>query len=177
MIFSLESHSVSLADSSVYIAESASVIGQARLESDCSVWFGAVVRADDDNITIGKGSNVQDNAVLHVDQGSPLNIGAGVTIGHKAMLHGCTIEDNVLIGINAVVLDKAVIGRDSLIGANAMVTAGKVIPPRSLVLGSPAKVVRELTDEEVESIKTSAENYQAKAKRYQQDCSQQLMHF
>lgn len=155
-------------DPSAWIADNASVIGQVTLGAEVGVWFNAVIRGDNDRIVVGARSNVQEGCVLHTDAGWVLTVGAGVTIGHQAMLHGCTIEDNVLIGIKAVVLNGARIGRDSLIGANALVTENKVIPPRSLVVGSPGKVLRELTDAEVDFLKLSATMYVAKVAQYRQ---------
>lgn len=147
-------------DDSNFIAPSAQVIGDVTLGSESSVWFNATVRGDVNWIRIGSCSNVQDNAVVHVMKGTaPTLIGDWVTIGHSAVVHGCTVEDRVLIGIGSVTLDHAEIGSDTIVGARALVTSGTRIPPRSLVLGSPAKVVRELTDEEVASIRQYAENY------------------
>ncbi|WP_456427964.1 gamma carbonic anhydrase family protein [Rhodocaloribacter sp.] len=151
---------VLVTDISNFIAPSAEVIGDVTLGRGASVWFNATVRADVNRIRIGAETNVQDNAVVHVTKGTaPTDIGAGVTIGHSAVVHGCTIEDNVLIGMGAVLLDHCVIGRDSIVGARALVTQGTKIPPRSLVLGVPARVVRELTDEEVARIGEYAKNY------------------
>ena len=149
-----------------YVAPDAAVIGAVSMGNDASVWFQSVVRGDNDLITIGERSNVQDACVLHVDDGVPLTIGANVSLGHQVMLHGCTIQDGCLIGINAVVLNHAVIGEGSLIGANALVAEGKEIPPRSLVLGSPGRVVRTLTDAQVAEIKRIAQHYVDKAKQY-----------
>lgn len=154
---------------SAFIAVEATIIGQAELHAHTSVWPGAVIRADNEPIVVGEGSNVQEGAVLHTDPGCPLNIGKGVTIGHQAMLHGCTVEDGALIGIQAVVLNRAVIGKDSLVGAGAVVTEGKVFPPRSLILGAPAKVVRTLTDEDVEGLRKNARTYSERAARYKTD--------
>lgn len=153
-------------DSSAYIAAEATVIGAAVLQPGASVWPGAVIRADNEPIVVGEQSNIQEGAVLHVDAGKPLTIGRQVTVGHQAMLHGCTIEDGTLIGIQAVVLNGAVIGRQSLVGAGALVTEGKVFPERSLILGSPAKVVRALSDEEVADLQRSAEHYVERAAHY-----------
>lgn len=152
--------------SSTWIAPSASIIGDAELKADTSVWFGAVIRADNDHIAIGERSNVQDGAVLHIDDGVPLTIGTDVTIGHHAMLHGCTVGDGSLVGIHAVILNRVVIGRNCLIGANALIPEGRVIPDRSLVLGSPGRVVRQLTDEEVEGLMRSAAGYVDKSRLY-----------
>ena len=142
-----------------WIAPSASVIGKVRLERLASVWFGAVIRGDNELITIGERSNVQDGAVMHTDPGLPLTVGKGCTIGHKAILHGCTIGDNSLIGMGAVVLNRAVIGKNCLIGANALITEGKVIPDNSLVMGQPGKIAGELNDEAIARLTQSAENY------------------
>lgn len=147
-------------DSSTFIAESAAVIGDVRLGRQSSVWYNAVIRGDVNWIRIGAQSNVQDGAVVHVTHGTaPTRIGDLVTIGHSAVVHGCTIEDACLIGIGAVILDHAVIGEGSLVGARALVTGRTVIPPRSLVMGSPARVVRELRDEEVASVRENGMNY------------------
>jgi gamma-carbonic anhydrase len=147
-------------DTSAFVADNATVIGDVRLGSQTSIWYNAVVRGDVNWIRIGDQSNVQDNAVVHVTHGSaPTLIGNLVTIGHSAVVHGCTIEDACLIGIGAVVLDNAVIGQGSLVGARALVTGNTRIPPRSLVVGSPARVVRELSDEEVASVRQNALNY------------------
>jgi carbonic anhydrase/acetyltransferase-like protein (isoleucine patch superfamily) len=149
-----------------YVAESATVLGRVTLGPQASVWFGATVRADNDAIVIGDGSNVQDGAVLHVDPGYPMRIGQRVSIGHQAMLHGCTVGDGSLIGIQAVILNGAVIGADSLVGAGALVTEGKQFPPRSLILGTPAKVVRELTDDDLRRLKGAADSYIERSARY-----------
>jgi carbonic anhydrase/acetyltransferase-like protein (isoleucine patch superfamily) len=154
------------AEGDYFVADTAVVIGNVLLRANASVWFNAVIRGDNELITIGEGSNVQDGAVLHTDPGSPLTIGSHVTIGHKAMLHGCTIGDNSLVGINAVVLNGARIGRNCLIGANALVTEGKEIPDNSMVLGSPGKVVRELTPEQIEGLRRSALHYVENARRF-----------
>ncbi|HSR70061.1 MAG TPA: gamma carbonic anhydrase family protein [Acidobacteriota bacterium] len=148
-------------DESNFIAPSAEVIGDVALGRGASVWFNATLRGDVNWIRIGEASNVQDNAVVHVTNGrAPTLIGKGVTIGHSAVIHGCTIEDNVLVGIGSVVLDHAVIGRDSIVGARALLTSRVEIPPRSLVLGAPARVARQLSDDEVEDIRRHARNYQ-----------------
>lgn len=146
----------------VWIAPSADVIGQVVLGDRATVLFGAVLRGDNSPITIGAETNVQDGAVLHSDEGAPLAVGARVTIGHRAVLHGCTIGDEVLIGMGSTILNRAVIGRGSLVGAGALVTEGKVFPPGSLILGSPAKAVRTLTEEERTGIARSAAGYVAR---------------
>ncbi|WP_129642543.1 gamma carbonic anhydrase family protein [Peristeroidobacter agariperforans] len=144
---------------SVFVAPNASVIGSVVLSENVSVWFGATIRGDNDVITLGKNSNVQEGAVLHTDPGITLNVGENVTIGHQAMLHGCTIGDGSLIGIQAVVLNGAVIGKGCLVGAGAVVTEKKVFPDRSLILGAPARVARQLTDEDVENLMKAAQGY------------------
>ena len=142
-----------------FIAPNATIVGRVELARDSSVWFGAILRADNDLISIGEESNVQDGTVIHTDDGIPLRVGARVTIGHAAVLHGCTIEDECLIGIGSVLLNRSRIRRHSIVGARALVTEGKDFPERSLILGSPARVVRALTDEEVESIGKAAAHY------------------
>lgn len=149
-----------------WIAHNATVIGDVTLGRDASIWFNAIVRGDCDAITIGEGTNVQDAAVLHTDEGVKLVVGKHVTIGHLAMLHGCTVGDGSLIGINAVVLNNVVIGRECIIGANALLPEGRVIPDRSLVVGSPGKVVRQLSDAEVAGLYESAHHYVANAKDF-----------
>ena len=151
---------------STYVADTASVIGRVVLGEETSVWPGAVIRADSEPITIGEGSNVQDNAVLHVDPGVPMNIGRNVTVGHQVMLHGCTIGDGSLIGIQAIVLNHAVIGESSLVAAGSIVTEGKQFPPRSLIMGSPAKLVRELSDEHLAMLRHAAETYRKRRGLY-----------
>lgn len=157
-----------------WIAPSASVIGKVRLEKGASVWFSAVLRGDNELIHIGEDSNVQDGTVMHTDMGSPLTLGKGVTVGHNAMLHGCTVGDYSLIGINAVILNGAKIGKNCIIGANALVAEGKEIPDGSLVVGSPGKVVRELNDSQKLMLKASAEHYVQNARRYARDLIEQV---
>lgn len=149
--------------STAWVAPGAHVLGHVELGDGASVWFGAVLRGDNELIAIGEGSNVQENAVLHTDMGFPMSIGARVTIGHQAMLHGCTVGDGSLIGIQAIVLNGARIGRDCLIGAGALIPEGKVIPDRSVVLGSPGKVVRELGDADIARLRAGADSYVARA--------------
>jgi len=149
-----------------WIAENATVIGQVELGQQVSIWFGAVVRADNSKIHIGDFSNVQENAVLHTDAGIDLKIGHYVTIGHQAMLHGCTIGDNSLIGINAVVLNNAVIGKNCIIGANSLIPEGKVIPDNSLVVGSPGKIIRTLDENTENLLKMSALHYATHYKNF-----------
>ena len=153
----------------VWIAENATVIGDVRLGRNVNIWFGAILRGDNDPITIGDNTNVQDGSVLHTDDGVPLDIGANVTIGHKVMLHGCKVGEGSLIGINAVVLNRAVIGKHCLIGANSLIPEGKVIPDRSLVCGSPGRIIRELTDHEISRLQASADGYVNNALRYQEE--------
>jgi carbonic anhydrase/acetyltransferase-like protein (isoleucine patch superfamily) len=151
---------------SAYVAPSAAVIGNVILAEQSSVWFGAILRGDNEIIRIGVGSNVQDGAVMHTDPGFPLLVGANVSIGHQAMLHGCTVGDGSLIGIQAVVLNAAVIGRGCLVGAGAVITERKVFPDGTLILGAPAKVVRELSAEERGKIVEIAANYAARGAHY-----------
>jgi carbonic anhydrase/acetyltransferase-like protein (isoleucine patch superfamily) len=162
----LEGTSVETEDDRYWIAPNATVIGRVTLLSEASVWWGAVLRGDNERITIGRGSNVQDNAVLHTDLGFPLDIGPCVTIGHQAMLHGCTIGENSLIGIGAVILNGAKIGRNCLIGAMAFVGEGKVIPDNSLVKGIPGKVVGAVTEEQAERMKAGTAAYVRNWQRY-----------
>lgn len=150
----------------VFIAERATVIGDVALADDVNIWFGAVVRADRDWIRVGTGSNIQDNAVVHTTIGFPVSVGAEVSVGHGAILHGCTIHDRVLVGMGAVVLNGAVVGEGSIIGAGAVVTEGKAIPPHSLVLGVPGRVVGETTQEQQERIIRNAQEYVKLAGRY-----------
>ncbi|MGO3890739.1 MAG: gamma carbonic anhydrase family protein [Paenalcaligenes sp.] len=152
--------------SSAYVAEEAVLIAKVQLDAHTSVWSGAILRGDNELIHVGTGSNVQEGAVLHTDPGYPLTIGTNVTIGHQAMLHGCTVEDGSLIGIQAVVLNGAVIGKNSLVGAGALVTEGKTFPERSLIIGSPAKAVRTLSDEEVANLQRNATTYQDRSAHY-----------
>lgn len=153
-------------DDEYWIAPTAAVMGRVVLKKNASIWWGAVLRGDNDPITIGEGSNVQDGSVLHTDTGSPLNIGANVTVGHMVMLHGCTIGDGSLVGIGSTVLNGAVIGKNCLIGAGCLITEGKEIPDNSLVLGMPAKVVREVTEDHIAMIKRGVDSYANKWKRF-----------
>ena len=165
MIYSLEDRQPDI-DESCFVAESADLIGSVVMHENASVWFNCVLRADNEPIVVGKNSNVQDSSVLHVDPGFPLNIGEGVTVGHKVMLHGCTIGDNSLIGINAIVLNGAKIGKNCIIGANALVTEGMEVPDGSMVLGSPGKVVKELDERAFAMLKMGADHYVSNGKRY-----------
>ncbi|HLF28151.1 MAG TPA: gamma carbonic anhydrase family protein [Anaerolineae bacterium] len=150
----------------VFIAPSADIVGQVSIGAESSVWFGSILRGDTDRIVIGRRSNLQDGCIVHVDAGSPTLIGDGVTVAHRAVVHGCVVEDDVLIGMGALVLTGARIGRESIIGAGALVTGGTVVPPRSLVLGLPGRVVREVTDEELESVRRTAQRYLEYARQY-----------
>ncbi len=151
-----------------WVAENATVIGDVRLGENASIWWNAVLRGDNDPIIVGANSNIQDGSVLHTDMGAPLTVGDNVTVGHLVMLHGCTIGDGSLIGIKSVVLNRAVVGKFCIIGANTLIAEGKVIPDRSLVIGSPGKVVRELSDGEVHMLMLSAEHYVNNARRYRE---------
>ncbi len=153
-------------DDSAWVAPNASVIGKVRIAADANVWFGAVLRGDIDEIVLGERSNLQDNAVIHTEAGNPTIVGADVSIGHGAIVHGCVVEDGCLIGMNATVLNGAVIGANSLVAAGALVLEGTVIPPRSLVAGVPAKVRRELTDEEVAGLLGNSARYVPRSKLY-----------
>ena len=144
---------------SVFVAAGAIILGDVHIGAQSSVWFNAVIRADTDRVAIGESTNVQDGVIIHVDAGAPCLIGNGVTIGHRAVVHGALVEDDVLIGIGAIVLSGAKIGHESILGAGTLVTGGTIVPPRSLVLGVPGRVVRSLSDEEVASIKSGAARY------------------
>lgn len=150
----------------VYIAETADVIGQVTLKARSSVWYQAVLRGDTEHLEVGEESNIQDGAVLHADPGFPLKVGKGVTVGHQAMLHGCTVGNGCLIGIQAVVLNGAVIGENSLVGAGAFIKEGAEFPPNSLIVGSPARVVRELSEEAVAGIQKNAQGYVKRGRRH-----------
>lgn len=166
MIYSLDDSKVKILADTYYIADNATVIGDVRIHDWVSVWFNAVIRGDNDPIELGAGTNVQDCAVLHSDPGFPLTLGARVTVGHKAMLHGCTIGDNTLIGINSVVLNGAVIGSNCIVGANALVTEGKTFKDGSLIVGSPARVARQLDAEQIADLARFADSYIDKIRRY-----------
>ncbi len=153
-------------DDSAWVADSAEVIGQVKLGKNASIWFGVVLRGDSDLITVGEGSNIQDASVLHADAGVPLTVGCNVTVGHQVMLHGCTIGDESLIGIGAVVLNGAKIGKNCLVGAGSLVTEGKEFPDGSMILGSPAKVVKQLSPEQIEGLRASARHYVENAQRF-----------
>ena len=165
MIYDFEGHIPKLHPDS-WVASNAVIIGKVELKKDSNIWFNVTIRGDVDPIIVGEGSNVQDGSVIHTDPGCPTIIGKNVTIGHLVMLHGCVIEDDCLIGIGSTILNKAKVGKNSIIGANALITENKVIPERSLVLGSPGKIVRQVTDEEIRSIKENADHYVANYKKY-----------
>ena len=155
--------------SSCWVAPNAAVVGNVIIKEHASIWFGATVRGDQpEPITIGAHTNIQDGSVLHSDAGVPLTVGDGVTVGHQAMLHGCTIGDNTLIGIGATVLNKSVIGKNCVIGAHTLIPENKSIPDNSLVIGSPGKVVKELSEEQIEGLKASAEHYVMNADRFKE---------
>lgn len=166
-IYSIDGKEPEFADrASNWIAPDATLIGNIRLSRDASIWFGVVMRGDNEPIVIGEGSNVQEHTVMHTDPGFPLTIGAGCTIGHRALLHGCTIGENSLIGMGAIVLNGAKIGRNSLVGAGALVTEGKEFPDNSLIVGAPAKVVRTLDDAAIAKLRASAQHYVANGRRF-----------
>ena len=164
-LYALDAVAPRVADSA-WVADSAQVMGDVELAEDASVWFGVVIRGDTETIRIGRGTNIQDASVLHADIGKPLTIGDYVTVGHKVMLHGCTVGDESLIGIGAVILNGAKIGRNCLVGAGSLVTEGKEFPDGSMILGSPARVVRQLTPEQIEGLRQSACNYMENARRF-----------
>ena len=164
-IYELDGVAPSMADTA-WVADSAQVIGNVVLGDQASVWFGTVVRGDTERISIGAGSNIQDTSVLHADIGKPLVIGERVTVGHQAVLHGCTVGDESLIGIGAIVLNGAKIGKNCLVGAGSLVTEGKEFPDGSMIMGAPAKLVRQLTAEQMASLRDSAQHYIDNAQRF-----------
>ncbi|MDB6061121.1 MAG: gamma carbonic anhydrase family protein [Verrucomicrobiaceae bacterium] len=166
MIFDLEDRRVVFESENYFVAHNATLVGSIVIGDNASIWFNAVLRADHDVITIGAESNVQDGAVLHVDAGSPLTLGRGVTVGHMAMVHGCSVGDFTLVGINSVILDGAQIGKYCLIGANTLIPEGKVIPDGSLVVGSPGRVIRQLTDEQRGRLEWGAAHYVENGQRF-----------
>jgi carbonic anhydrase/acetyltransferase-like protein (isoleucine patch superfamily) len=165
MIYDLEKNVPEISADS-WVAPNAIIIGKVKLEKNSSIWFNAVLRGDIEKIVIGENSNIQDGSVLHTDPGCPLTVGKGVTVGHMVMLHGCEISDDTLIGIGSTILNKAKIGKNCIIGANTLVTENKVIPDNSLVLGSPGKVIRKVTDDEIKVICENAKHYVKNSKRY-----------
>jgi carbonic anhydrase/acetyltransferase-like protein (isoleucine patch superfamily) len=168
MLYALGDLTPDVADTA-WVAPGCHIIGNVVLKPGSSVWFGTTIRGDNERIEVGRGSNVQENCVLHTDPGCPLTIGEGCTIGHKAMLHGCIIGAGSLIGMGATVLNRAVIGENCLIGAGALITEGKVIPPGSLVMGAPGKVVRMLDEATIAGLRRSAHHYEANAARFRAD--------
>jgi carbonic anhydrase/acetyltransferase-like protein (isoleucine patch superfamily) len=165
MIYELEKHVPNI-DPECWVAPNAIIIGKVQLKKNSNIWFNTVLRGDVDQITIGENTNIQDGSIIHTDPGCPTIVGNGVTVGHMVMLHGCEIADDCLIGIGSTILNKTKIGKNCIIGANALVTENKVIPERSLVLGSPGKIVRQVTDEEIEHIKENARVYVENFKKY-----------
>ena len=161
---SRQQHNPHLIHETVFVGEGAVIVGEVHIAEDCGVWFNAALRGDNEPIRIGARTNIQEGAILHVDPGFPLVVGTGVTIGHGAIVHGATVHDNTVIGMGSILLNGAVIGKDSIVGAGALVTQGKEFPPGSLILGSPAKLVRELTDDEVDRNRQSAQSYAERAK-------------
>lgn len=149
-----------------FLAPNSTVIGDCHIGEDCGIWFNAVIRADVDSVAIGKNTNIQDGCVIHCDHGYPVRIGDGVTVGHNAILHGCTIGDSCIIGMGSTILDGASIGKNSIVGANSLVTSGKSFPENSLIMGSPAKAVRTLSEQETASIRQSAGGYVALKEAY-----------
>lgn len=169
MIYQLGERKVEIAGEDYFVADNATVIGSVILENNANIWFNVVIRGDNEMIRIGENTNIQDGSVLHCDPGIELNIGKNVTVGHKAMLHGCKVGDNTLIGINSVVLNNAVIGKNCIIGSNALIPEGKVIPDNSVVMGSPGKIVKETTPDRVAVIAGMAMHYVENFKRYKKE--------
>ena len=167
-IYELNQVSPTIAESA-WVADSAQVMGRVDLAADTSIWFGVVIRGDTESISIDEGSNIQDGSVLHADIGQSLRVGKHVTVGHKVMLHGCTIGDESLIGIGAIVLNGAKIGKNCLVGAGSLVTEGKEFPDGSMIMGTPAKVVRSLTPEQMEGLRLSAKHYIENAQRFKSE--------
>jgi carbonic anhydrase/acetyltransferase-like protein (isoleucine patch superfamily) len=168
-VYNLGERKVEFRGPDVYVAPNASLIGSVIVGNECSFWFGAVVRGDNDLVAIGDRTNIQDNCVVHPDPGIPVTIGSNVSVGHMAMVHGCTIGDGSLIGIGAVILNHAVIGRNTLVGAKTLIPERKVFPDGVLILGQPGKVIRELRPEELEMLRQSAESYVKKGRRYRSE--------
>ena len=174
-IYSLEKLKVEFRGDHHFVAHNATLAGAVILENDVNVWFGVVIRADNDRVHIGEATNIQDGSVLHCDPGFPLTLGRNVTVGHKVMLHGCTVGDGALIGINSVVLNGARIGAGSLVGANSLVAEGREIPPGVLVVGTPAKVVRELKSEEKAGLLRIAQGYVARSRMFKNQLTEQSL--
>ena len=172
-VFSLNERRVEFRGANHYIAYDATLAGSIILENEVNIWFNVVIRADNDQVHLGEATNIQDGSVLHCDPGFPLSVGKRVTVGHKAMLHGCSVGDGALIGINSVILNGAKIGAGSLVGANSLVPEGKEIPPGVLAVGSPAKVVRELKPEQIAGLLRISEGYVARSKLFKQHLKEQ----
>jgi len=172
MFYELDGEKPEILDPSVWVAPSAQVIGKVILAAHSSIWFNVTARGDNDPITVGERTNIQDNSVLHTDFGAPLTLGSGVTVGHKVMLHGCTVGDNSLIGMGSTILNHAKIGANSIVGANSLITEGKEFPDGVLIVGSPARVVRTLKPEQFELIKLSAQIYVDNASRFERSLKQ-----
>ena len=165
MIYDFEKHTP-LIDNESWVASNAVIIGKVILKKNSNIWFNTVLRGDIEQITIGENSNVQDGSVIHTDPGCPVTVGKGVTIGHLVMLHGCDIADDCLIGIGSIILNNTKVGKNCIIGANTLIPENKIIPEKSLVLGSPGKVIRQVTDKEIEDIKLNAQHYVENYKKY-----------
>ena len=158
-LYSLNNISPSLPKGDFWISETAQIIGNVVIGNNTSIWFGAIIRGDNEPIVIGDNTNIQENTVIHVDKGADVNIGSGCTIGHKAIIHGCTIGNNTLVGMGTIILNNSYIGNNCLVGAGSLITEGKTFPDKTLIMGSPAKVIRNLTEEEIEQNKLSANHY------------------
>jgi carbonic anhydrase/acetyltransferase-like protein (isoleucine patch superfamily) len=169
MIYSLQQRTIETASDDYFIAPTATIIGSAVIKKNASIWFNTVIRADNDVITIGEGTNIQDGCVLHTDAGIPMTIGENVTVGHMVMLHGCTIGENTLIGIKSVILNRVVIGKNCIIGANSLIPEGKIIPDGSVVMGSPGKIIRQVSEDDIVHIKMLADHYIKNFKRYKKE--------
>lgn len=168
-MYSLGKRKIEFKGEPAFIAPTATLIGSVELHDNASIWFNVVIRADNDKVVIGENSNIQDGSVLHIDANYPLTVGKNVTVGHKVMLHGCTVGDNTLVGINAVVLNGAKIGKNCLIGANALIPENMVIPDGSMVIGCPGKIKRSLTEQEIKMLELSAMHYVHNGKKYQNE--------
>lgn len=167
MIYNIGDKKINIVAENYYLADNATLVGDVTIENDCSIWFNAVLRGDEDSIIIGEGTNIQDGSVVHTDKGLKCVIGKRVTVGHRAVIHGCTIGDNSLIGINSVIMNRAKIGSNCIIGSNALVPEGKEIPDGSLVVGTPGKIIGQVNEKHLNLIKYSAEVYINKIKHYQ----------
>ena len=176
MLYDLDKHRVRTVGDRYFVAPNAAVIGQVVLGEDASVWFSAVLRADNDKIVIGDRCNIQDGSMFHVDEGAPVVLGEGVSVGHSATVHGCQVGAGSLIGMGATILSHAVLGKHCIVGAQALITEGKRFPDRSLIVGTPGKRVREVTDEEIEHLKWSAEHYVRRGRYYRENLSAASSH-